>query len=94
MVRLEEMRQATRAALNGRFSLRELPVAPAKGKSGLVKVYSVEQRERKGSQSLRRIKKGGSAPKPWPRMPEISGGSAAKSDRRPPGARLHFKGLI
>ncbi|MCX5878905.1 MAG: adenylate/guanylate cyclase domain-containing protein, partial [Deltaproteobacteria bacterium] len=33
---------ATRAALNGDFSLRELPATPVKGKSGLVELYAVE----------------------------------------------------
>jgi adenylate cyclase len=34
--------QATRAALNGDFSLRELPATPVKGKSGLIQLYAVE----------------------------------------------------
>lgn len=33
---------ATRAALNGDFSIRELPATPVKGKSGLVELYAVE----------------------------------------------------
>jgi adenylate cyclase len=33
---------ATRAALNGDFSLRVLPATPVKGKSGLVELYAVE----------------------------------------------------
>jgi adenylate cyclase len=33
---------ATRAALNGDFSLRELPATPVKGKSGLVELFVVE----------------------------------------------------
>jgi adenylate cyclase len=32
----------TRAALDGHFSLRELPATPVKGKSGLIELYAVE----------------------------------------------------